>query len=66
MAERHIYGSDNKYRGNMDDDGRIYDANHRFIGRVKFAPNSRPVGMLHMSVTRPPESTCPRGMLQSS
>lgn len=35
MAERHIYGSDNKYRGSMDDDGRIYDANHRFIGRVK-------------------------------
>ena len=35
MAERHIYGSDHKYKGSMDDDGRIYDAHHRFIGRVK-------------------------------
>ncbi len=35
MAERYIYGSDHKYKGSMDDDGRIYDAHHRFIGRVK-------------------------------
>lgn len=35
MAERHIYGSNHKYKGSMDDDGRIYDAHHRFIGRVK-------------------------------
>ena len=35
MAERHIYGNDHKYKGSMDDDGRIYDAHHRFIGRVK-------------------------------
>ena len=35
MSERHIYGSDNKYKGSMDDDGRIYDARHRLIGRVK-------------------------------
>ena len=35
MSERHFYGSDNKYMGSMDDDGRFYDTRHRFIGRVK-------------------------------
>ncbi len=35
MAERHIYGSDNKYKGSIDDDDYIYDTRHRLIGRVK-------------------------------
>ena len=35
MAERHIYGSDNKYKGCIDDDDYIYDTRHRLIGRVK-------------------------------
>ena len=35
MAERHFYNDKFKFEGSMDDDGRIYDSRHRFIGRVE-------------------------------
>ena len=35
MSERHLYGSDNQYKGSIDDDGRIYDQNHSLMGRIE-------------------------------
>ena len=35
MAERHFYNDKFKFEGSMDDDGRIYDSRHHFIGRVE-------------------------------
>lgn len=35
MSERHLYGSDNQYKGSIDDDGRIYDRNHSLMGRIE-------------------------------
>ena len=35
MAEKSFYGSNGQFKGSMDDDGRIYDERHGFIGYVK-------------------------------
>ena len=35
MSERHLYGSDNQYKGSIDDDGRIYDRDHSLMGRIE-------------------------------
>ena len=35
MSERHLYGSDNQYKGSIDDDGYIYDRNHSLMGRIE-------------------------------
>ena len=35
MAEKNFYGSSGQFKGSMDDDGRIYDERHRFMGYVK-------------------------------
>lgn len=35
MAEKNFYGSNGQFKGSMDDDGRIYDERHGFIGYVK-------------------------------
>lgn len=35
MSERHLYDSDSQFKGSIDDDGRIYDATHRYIGRIE-------------------------------
>ena len=35
MAEKNFYGSNGQFKGSMDDDGRIYDERHRFMGYVK-------------------------------
>ena len=35
MSERHLYGSDGRHVGSIDDDDRIYDDRHSFIGRIE-------------------------------
>ena len=35
MAEKNFYGNNGQFKGSMDDDGRIYDECHGFIGYVK-------------------------------
>ena len=35
MAEKNFYGNNGQFKGSMDDDGRIYDERHRFMGYVK-------------------------------
>ena len=35
MSERHLYDNDSQFKGSIDDDGRIYDATHRYIGRIE-------------------------------
>ena len=35
MSERHLYGSDGQHVGSIDDDNRIYDDRHSFMGRIE-------------------------------
>ena len=35
MSERNFYGSNCRFKGSMDEDGRIYDDRHRLMGYVK-------------------------------
>ncbi len=35
MSEGHLYDNDSQFKGSIDDDGRIYDATHRYIGRIE-------------------------------
>ena len=35
MSERHLYGSDGQHIGSIDDDDRIYDDRHSFMGRIE-------------------------------
>ena len=35
MSERYLYGDDNQFVGSIDDDGRIYDTTHGFMGYVR-------------------------------
>ena len=35
MSERHLYGSDGQHVGSIDDDNRIYDDRHLFMGRIE-------------------------------
>ncbi len=35
MSEKNFFGSDGQFKGSMDDDGRIYDDCHRFMGYVR-------------------------------
>lgn len=35
MSEKHFFGSNGRFKGSMDDDGRIYDDRHRLMGYVK-------------------------------
>lgn len=35
MSERNLYGNDGQFVGSVDDDGRIYDARHSFMGRIE-------------------------------
>ena len=35
MSERNLYGSDGQFVGSIDDDDRIYDNRHSFMGRIE-------------------------------
>lgn len=34
MSERNLYRGLNDFQGSITDDGRLYDENHRFVGRI--------------------------------
>ena len=35
MNERHIYCGLNKFEGSIDEEGKLYDERHRFVGRIE-------------------------------